>query len=146
MNKYKKLFEPIKIGKCEIKNRFALAPMGPLGLADSEGGFNQRGIDYYTERAKGGTGLIITGVTFVDNEVEEHGMPSTPCPTHNPVHFVRTSKEMTERIHAYNAKVFLQMSVDLVELLFLLILENIHQLHHQQFNIDGLIKYVVNLQ
>ncbi|WP_298846473.1 hypothetical protein [Clostridium sp.] len=42
MNKYKKLFEPIKIGKCEIKNRFALAPMGRLGLADSEGGFNQR--------------------------------------------------------------------------------------------------------
>ena len=72
MNKYKKLFEPVKIGNCEIKNRFALAPMGPLGLADSEGGFNQRGIDYYTERAKGGTGLIITGVTFVDNEVEEH--------------------------------------------------------------------------
>jgi 2,4-dienoyl-CoA reductase-like NADH-dependent reductase (Old Yellow Enzyme family) len=24
----------------------------------------------YTERPKGGTGLIITGVTFVDNEVE----------------------------------------------------------------------------
>lgn len=110
MNKYKKLFEPIKIGKCEIKNRFALAPMGPLGLADSEGGFNQRGIDYYTERAKGGTGLIITGVTFVDNEVEEHGMPNCPCPTHNPVQFVRTGREMTERIHAYNAKVFLQMS------------------------------------
>lgn len=35
MNKYKKLFKPIMIGKCEIKNRFALAPMGPLGLADS---------------------------------------------------------------------------------------------------------------
>ncbi len=110
MNKYKKLFEPVMIGKCEIKNRFALAPMGPLGLADSEGGFNQRGIDYYTERAKGGTGLIITGVTFVDNEVEEHGMPNVPCPTHNPVQFVRTGREMTERIHAYNAKVFLQMS------------------------------------
>ena len=110
MNKYKKLFEPIKIGKCEIKNRFALAPMGPLGLADSEGGFNQRGIDFYTERAKGGTGLIVTGVTFVDNEVEEHGMPNCPCPTYNPVQFVRTGKEMTERIHAYNAKVFLQMS------------------------------------
>lgn len=110
MNKYKKLFEPIKIGKCEIKNRFALAPMGPLGLSDSEGGFNQRGIDYYTERAKGGTGLIITGVTFVDNEVEEHGMPNCPCSTYNPVQFVRTGKEMTERIHAYNAKVFLQMS------------------------------------
>lgn len=110
MNPYQKLFTNIRIGSLEIKNRFSLAPMGPLGLADAEGGFNQRGIDYYTERAKGGTGLIITGVTFVDNEVEEHGMPNVPCSTHNPVHFIRTAREMTERIHAYNAKVFLQMS------------------------------------
>lgn len=110
MIQYSNLFTPIKIGKLEIKNRFALAPMGPLGLADAEGGFNQRGIDYYTERAKGGTGLIITGVTFVDNEIEEHGMPNCPCSTHNPVQFIRTGREMTERIHAYNAKVFLQMS------------------------------------
>lgn len=108
--KYKKLFEPVKIGSVEIKNRFAMAPMGPLGLADAEGGFNQRGIEYYTARARGGTGLIITGVTFVDNEVEEHGMPNCPCPTHNPVQFVRTAREMTERIHAYDSKVFLQMS------------------------------------
>lgn len=108
--KYKKLFTPMKIGSVTIKNRFALAPMGPLGLADAEGGFNQRGIDYYVERAKGGTGLIITGVTFVDNIVEEHGMPNVPCSTHNPVHFIRTSREMTERIHAYGAKVFLQLS------------------------------------
>ena len=108
--KYEKLFTPVNIGTLTIKNRFAMAPMGPLGLADSEGGFNQRGIDYYTERAKGGTGLIITGVTFVDNEVEEHGMPNCPCSTHNPVHFIRTAREMTERVHAYNAKIFLQMS------------------------------------
>lgn len=108
--KYKNLFTPIKIGSVTIKNRFALAPMGPLGLADAEGGFNQRGIDYYTARAKGGTGLIITGVTFVENTIEEHGMPNCPCSTHNPVQFIRTAREMTERIHAYDAKVFLQMS------------------------------------
>lgn len=40
--KYKNLFTPFQIGKCELKNRFALAPMGPLGLGDSEGGWNQR--------------------------------------------------------------------------------------------------------
>lgn len=108
--KYQKLFEPVKIGSLEVKNRFAMAPMGPLGLSDTEGGFNQRGIEYYTARARGGTGLIITGVTFVDNEVEEHGMPSVPCSTHNPLHFIRTAREMTERIHAYDAKVFLQVS------------------------------------
>lgn len=108
--KYENLFSPIKIGNCEIKNRFAMAPMGPLGLADAEGGFNQRGIDYYTERAKGGTGLIITGVTFSDCKVETQSMPNCPNSTYNPVHFVRTSREMTERVHAYGAKIFLQMS------------------------------------
>ncbi len=107
---YKKLFEPVTIGRLEIKNRYAMAPMGPLGLSDAQGGWNQRGIDYYTARARGGTGLLITGVTFVDNVVEKHGMGHVPCSTHDPVHFVRTGKEMTERIHAYDARIFLQMS------------------------------------
>ena len=101
------LFTPLSIGKVSIKNRFA---MGPLGLGDEQGGFNQRGIDYYTARARGGTGLIITGVTFVDNTIEEHGMPNCPNSTYNPVQFVRTAREMTERVHAYNARIFLQMS------------------------------------
>lgn len=104
------LFTPLSIGKVSIKNRFAMAPMGSLGLGDEQGGFNQRGIDYYTARARGGTGLIITGVTFVDNTIEEHGMPNCPNSTYNPVQFVRTSREMTERVHAYNARIFLQMS------------------------------------
>ncbi|MDW2799805.1 FAD-dependent oxidoreductase [Clostridium boliviensis] len=108
--KYKNLFTPIQIGSVTIKNRFALAPMGPLGLADADGGFNQRGIDYYTERAKGGTGLIITGVTFSDCKVETTSMPNCPNSTYNAVHFVRTSKEMTERVHAYGSKIFLMMS------------------------------------
>lgn len=108
--KYKKLFDPMTIGKVKLKNRFVMAPMGPLGLGDEQGGFNDRGIEYYTRRAKGGTGLIITGVTFVDNKIEEHSMPNTPSPTYNPVQFVRTAREMTERIHAYGAKTFLQMS------------------------------------
>ena len=108
--KYQNLFTPVKIGSVTIKNRFAMAPMGPLGLADSEGGFNQRGIDYYTERAKGGTGLIITGVTFSDCKVETQSMPNCPNSTYNPVHFIRTSREMTERVHAYGSKIFLMMS------------------------------------
>ena len=108
--KYQKLFTPVKIGSVTIKNRFAMAPMGPLGLADAQGGFNQRGIDYYTERAKGGPGLIITGVTFSDCKVETQSMPNCPNSTYNPVHFIRTSREMTERVHAYGSKIFLMMS------------------------------------
>ena len=87
-----------------------MAPMGPLGLGDAQGGWNERGKEYYTMRAKGGTGLIIIGVTFVDNEIEEHSMPNCPSLTYNPVQFIRTSREMTERVHAYGSKIFLQMS------------------------------------
>ncbi len=107
---HKILFESTKIGNVTLKNRFAMAPMGPLGLGDADGAFNQRGIDYYTERAKGGTGLIITGVTFSDFQVEEHSCPGVPVPTRNEHQFVRTGKEMTERIHAYGSKIFLMIS------------------------------------
>lgn len=105
-----KLFSPIKIGSITVKNRFAMAPMGPLGLADANGGWNQRGIDYYVERAKGGTGLIITGVTFFDQVVEKQDPSTVPNPLYKPVNFVKTSREMTERIHAYGSKIFLQLS------------------------------------
>ncbi|MGG1615831.1 FAD-dependent oxidoreductase [Paenibacillus sp. NRS-1782] len=104
------LYEPMKIGKLEIKNRFVMAPMGPGGLCDADGTFNERGIEYYVERAKGGTGLLITGVTMVENEIEKCALPSMPCPTLNPLNFVKTGKMMTERIHAYGAKIFLQLS------------------------------------
>lgn len=108
--KYQKLFSPITVGGVTLKNRFAMAPMGPLGLADADGGWNQRGIDYYTERAKGGTGLIITGVTFFDQYVEKQDPSTVPNPLYKPVQFVKTSREMTERVHAYGSKIFLQLS------------------------------------
>jgi len=108
--KYQNLFEPIKIGKLEIKNRFVMAPMGPGGLCDADGTYNERGVEYYVERAKGGTGLIMTGVTMVENDIEKCALPSMPCPTLNPLNFVKTGKLMTERIHAHGAKIFLQLS------------------------------------
>lgn len=108
--KYQELLTPVKVGSITIKNRFAMAPMGPLGLADANGGWNQRGIDYYVERAKGGTGLIITGVTFFDQVVEKQDPSTVPNPLYKPVSFVKTSCEMTERVHAYGSKIFLQLS------------------------------------
>ncbi|WP_371379240.1 FAD-dependent oxidoreductase [Sporomusa aerivorans] len=109
-NKYSNLFEPIMIGKCLIRNRFVMAPMGPAGLCDSDGAFNERGIEYYVERARGGVGLIITGMNFVENEVENHNKGAMPCPTDNPVMFVRMARTLTERVHAYDSKIFLQIS------------------------------------
>lgn len=108
-----KLFEPIKIGKVEIKNRIAMAPMANLGLVTPEGAWTKRAVDYYVERARGGTGLIITGAVKVENEIEKLKMPSFPCITTNPVLFVETASELVEHAHAYGAKIFIQITLGL---------------------------------
>lgn len=107
---FQKLFEPIAIGQCLVKNRFVMAPMGPAGLCDADGAFTERGIEFYVERARGGVGLIVTGMNFVENEVEKHTRGAMPCPTAKPMLFIRMARTLTERVHAYDAKIFLQIS------------------------------------
>ena len=86
--------------------------MGPIGYADPNYAYNQRLQVYYVERAKGGIGLIITGVTTVNVDVEGIGTPGLPCVTKNPSAFVHNGNQMNERIHAYGAKIFLQMTAN----------------------------------
>ena len=67
MNKYQHLFSPIKIGTVEVPNRIAFLPMGVFSsrMMNNDGSYTKDGADYYIERAKGGTGLIIiTGVAL----------------------------------------------------------------------------------
>lgn len=103
------LFEPIKIGNTVLKNRFVMAPMGPAGMSDYKSAFNQRGVDYYVERAKGGAGLIITGTITIENAVERRH-PHMPDPTANPDAFTCSARLMTERIHSYGSKIFAQLT------------------------------------
>ncbi|WP_210454393.1 FAD-dependent oxidoreductase [Vibrio crassostreae] len=107
---HKILFEPMKIGSLKLKNRYSMAPMGTLGCVDGDGAYNQRGVEYYVARARGGVGLIITGVQMVENELEQFPMPSLPCPTNHPTAYIRSAKEMTERVHTYGAKIFAQLT------------------------------------
>ena len=100
-----KLFEPVKIGPVEIKNRVAMAPMGIVGLVNSEGSLTQRGIEYYIERARGGVGLIITGVHKVESELEfmaGAAVISRAC--------VAPFSELSEAVHALGAKIFVQLT------------------------------------
>jgi len=53
-----KLFEPIRIGPLELKNRMVMAPMA-THYADESGAVTDRLKNYYAERARGGVGLII---------------------------------------------------------------------------------------
>ena len=65
------LFTPYRLGGVELKNRYAMVAMGTGGMVTQENTFNQRGMEYYVERAKGGAGLIITGTLYAENEIEK---------------------------------------------------------------------------
>lgn len=70
------LFRPLKIGKLELANRIAMAPM-TRGYSPG----NVPGDDvarYYRSRAEGGVGLIITEGTFVDHP-HANGYPRVPA-------------------------------------------------------------------
>jgi len=58
------LFDPIDIKGLRIKNRIVMPPMA-TGMATPEGATTNRHVTHYTERARGGVGLIIVEHTFV---------------------------------------------------------------------------------
>lgn len=82
---YKVLFEPMKIGSVEVKNKFFMAPMATIVQTDEDNSYTTQSTDYYVARAKGGVGLIITGANWVENTVEPHAPCSFPCPTKLPI-------------------------------------------------------------
>ncbi|MEH6582556.1 MAG: NADPH-dependent 2,4-dienoyl-CoA reductase [Halioglobus sp.] len=57
--RYPKLFSPLDLGFTQIKNRAIMGSMH-TGLEEAEGGF-ERMAAYFSERARGGVGMIITG-------------------------------------------------------------------------------------
>ncbi len=65
---FKKLFEPVMIGNVEVKNRIVMCPMGS-GYASITGEVTERLIDYYTERARGGVGMIIVEGTCIEGSL-----------------------------------------------------------------------------
>ena len=106
MNNYPRLFETVNIGKVTLKNRLAMAPMGVNGFWDPAGTLNQNGIDYYIRRARGGVGLIITGVFKVENEVEPD---NNRLPRVN-INLMSALAEICEVSHSLGTKVFIQLT------------------------------------
>lgn len=108
------LFKPGFIGKLEIKNRIVMAPMGTTGLVELDGRYSQRGIDYFVARAKGGVGLIETGLMVVDVEIEKRAWgPWSGYPrADSPVYIARLN-ELADAIHIYGAKIAAQLTAGL---------------------------------
>ncbi len=113
MTNYPATMSPLKIGGTTIKNRYAVGPMGGRFLMfGTKGEYSVNGIEYFTDRARGGFGLIITGANFVDHTVDPFDVVNdTLGPLYSPTVFAHGARSVASRAHAYNAKIFLQISV-----------------------------------
>lgn len=102
---YKKLFESVKIGPMEVKNRAVLAP-AHVSLCETNGYPGERMVKYYEERAKGGIGLIFTEASSVEREHSSTGQNSFYISEDAAISSLET---LTEAIHKYDAKVIVQL-------------------------------------
>lgn len=96
------LFTEGKIGNLVIPNRVIMAPMGTK--SDPDGGFCQRDIDYFVERAKGGAGMIITGRVACSTkyEMRSHHVLDN-------YHQVNRLAMLCEKVHHYGTKICVQI-------------------------------------
>lgn len=108
------LFEEVKIGNLELKNRVVMAPMG-FAHTDPDGGYSERQIEYYVERARGGFGLIYPTATMVTTEFEPAPMPNV---LENYSQATRLAI-LCEKVHHYGAKVCSQLSLGLGRVSFI---------------------------
>lgn len=111
---YTKMFEPIKVNKLEIKNRLVMGPMGNVNVADEDGRPSEKMIAYFEARAKGGVGLITTGLVPTS-----HGVDPTVTEKDNLSYFPRIDRSRTNlvgwrnlayAVHNYGSKIFIQLT------------------------------------
>lgn len=110
--KYPKMFETMQIGKVTVKNRVVMGALGH-GQAADQCEFSKSTEDFYALRAKGGVGMIITGITEPDFEIDHFpndGVAGYVNPNYNPKVFIERGTELTERVHTYGAKIFCQVT------------------------------------
>jgi 2-enoate reductase len=89
-----------------------MAPMGTIGPLVGQGGtFSDRVITYYERRAKGETGLIITGLNLVVSALEPWEIDGVnPNIIFDSSWRVPNFLQLTERIHDFGARIFAQLT------------------------------------
>ena len=101
---YAKMFEPMKFGALEIKNRFGVPAMG-TEIGNPDGTVSDAMVEYYRQRAEGEYGLIVTEVMAVNPLGKANpNEPGLFDDTHIP-----GLKRMADAMHAHGAKCFVQL-------------------------------------
>jgi 2-enoate reductase len=112
MDKYLHLFQPGRIGSVELRNRIVMAPMGTTGaLVGYNGTFSDRSIAYYERRARGETGLIITGLNLVSTKIDPWEIDGVNISiSFDSFWKVPNFLQLTERVHDFGTKIFAQLT------------------------------------
>ena len=99
------LFTPFSVGRMRVKNRIGMSPMG-TNSAFTNGRKDEQEVDYFIERAKGGTGIIFMGCQMLNERVAQGSMEGyldsfTVLPSLTSV---------CDGVHRYGAKIVCQIS------------------------------------
>lgn len=103
--KLKRLFQPGRIGRMEIRNRLVMPPMG-TNMAEPDGQVNEVIRQYYEQRARGGVGLIIVETCCVDAPRGKTTARQMAC-DHDK--FIPGLRSLAQTIHRHGARAVLQL-------------------------------------
>jgi 2-enoate reductase len=114
LHPYDALFSPLRVNKLTIKNRLVMAPMGNINMPEESGRPSAKMIEYFAARARGGCGLITSGLVAIsqgiDPTVTEKGETSY-LPRIDRTRTVFTGwRDIAERCHEHGARFFIQLT------------------------------------
>jgi len=111
---YTHLFQPIQVNGVHLKNRIVMGPVGNVGMPDELGRPSNKMIQYYTERARGGVGLITSGLVFFSQTIDPTETEPGDRSLLPRLGTSRTTfpawRTLAENIHAYGGHFFIQLS------------------------------------
>ena len=102
----KTIFDSFELGNLKLKNRLIRSATW-VALANEEGNLTEPIFDTYRELAKGGVAAIITGITTVS----PHDAYLDGIVQFYDDKFIEQHKKLTDMIHEYNCKIFMQTAM-----------------------------------
>lgn len=105
-SEYKHIFEPLTIRRMTMKNRIMMTPMG-TNYGEQSGEMSFLHINYYEQRAKGGTGLIMVENASVDSPEGSNGTTQLRIDHDN---YLPRLFKLTETIHKHGACIGIQIN------------------------------------
>ncbi|RHD02948.1 FAD-dependent oxidoreductase [Roseburia inulinivorans] len=104
--KYPHIFEPMTIRRMTVKNRIVMTPMG-TNYGEQNGEMSFLHINYYEQRAKGGTGLLIVENASVDSPQGSNGTTQLRIDLDN---YIPRLFKLCESIHKHGACIAIQLN------------------------------------